>query len=73
MKPTDYRTDKALQDAYSKAHGEPDNILAEMKSKYLPHIYRGGLVIPGFGYSTQRIENGFVTNENCGDPIAACK
>lgn len=63
-----YRTDAALLDGYSKEHGEPDNIYANMISKYHPHIYKGGKVIPGFGYSTQRIESGHVSNEKCGSP-----
>lgn len=67
----DYRTDMALVEAYSKHHNEPDNIVAHFKTVYIPHIWRGGRVIPGFGYSTQRIENGFVTAENAGSWEAA--
>jgi len=27
----------------------------ELVIKYVPHLYRGGYVIPGFGWSTERI------------------
>lgn len=64
-----YRTDNALLDSYTKEHKEPDNIVAEMKAVYVPHIYKGGKVIPGFGYSTERIGKGFVTAESAGEPI----
>ena len=30
-------------------------MVAAEKPKYWPHVYRGGWVIPGFGYSVERI------------------
>ena len=29
--------------------------MGRLAYKYVPHLYRGGYVIPGFGYSTERI------------------
>lgn len=71
MSKQDYRTNNALIDAYSKAHNEPDDIVARSKAIYVPHIWRGGLFIPGFGYSTERIENGFTTLAKAGSWRAA--
>ena len=38
-------------------------------ARYVPHIYRGGFVIRGFGYSTERIGK-FITKQEAGDPLA---
>lgn len=35
---------------------------------YVPHIYRGGYVIRGYGHSIERILNGYCTKDNCGFP-----
>lgn len=47
--------------------------LARLKAieqcKYVPHVYRGGYVIPEFGYSTERIGH-YVQKECCGTPEA---
>jgi hypothetical protein len=56
-----------LLNAYSKAHSQPDNILASMKAVYRPHQFRGGWMIPGFGYSTERI-GAYVQAEKAGVP-----
>jgi len=40
-------------------------------AKYRPHQYRGGWVIPGYGFETSRIGNP-VKPENAGDPELAC-
>jgi hypothetical protein len=42
-------------------------LTARAQSKYVPQIYRGGYVIPQFGYSTERIGK-YVTPEEAGDP-----
>ncbi len=42
-------------------------IMAKDKAVYVPHVYRGGWVIRGFGYSTERVGK-FVTTENAGYP-----
>jgi hypothetical protein len=36
---------------------------------YVPHLYRGGVVIRGFGFSTERIGKQ-VSADNAGDPLA---
>jgi len=41
--------------------------VAEAVMKYHPHLYRGGWVIPGFGYSRERI-GVYITAEQAGDP-----
>lgn len=43
-------------------------IMAATKIKYHPHVYKGGFVIPGFGYSVDRIENNLVAIEYSGNP-----
>jgi len=63
-----FKNKQDLQRAFSKQKGEADNILACMVTKYMPHIYRGGYLIEGFGYSTERITAGFTTKESCGVP-----
>lgn len=35
---------------------------------YVPHLYRGGWVIRGFGYSTERIGK-FISAERAGNPM----
>lgn len=41
-------------------------------AKYRAHQYRGGWVIPNFGYETSRVGTYNVTVENYGDPVLAC-
>lgn len=36
-------------------------------AKYVPHLYRGGYVIRGFGYSVERIGR-FIASQESGDP-----
>lgn len=42
-------------------------ILVKSNIKYIPHLYKGGWVIPGYGYSVERIGK-YVKKENAGDP-----
>jgi hypothetical protein len=42
---------------------------AMQKCVYVPHLYRGGWVIPGYGWSTERI-GVFVESPNIGSPLA---
>lgn len=42
--------------------------VAHQLMKYSPRYYIGGCVIPGYGYSTERIGHYKVTLENCGNP-----
>ena len=41
--------------------------MARNRLKYVPHLYRGGYVIVGFGYSVERIGE-FVSAEDAGRP-----
>lgn len=43
-------------------------ILAKNSPVYTPHIYRGGWVIKGFGFSVERISQGYISNINAGNP-----
>ena len=63
-----FPSDQALFQAYGKRCGEPAGctLLGRAKATYVPHIYRGGCVIPGWGYSVERIERGFVAVERAG-------
>lgn len=38
-----------------------------VEAKYVPHLYRGGFVIPGFGYSVERIGK-WIPADRAGDP-----
>ena len=62
-----YPTKTALLNAFSKANGQPDNILASIKAVYRPHQFRGGWMIPGFGYSIERV-GVYVAAEKAGVP-----
>lgn len=62
-----FSTKTELQDAFSKANAQPDNLLAEMITVYTPHQYRGGWMIRGFGYSTERI-GAYVPADQAGIP-----
>lgn len=42
-------------------------IIVRNKLIYTPHIYRGGYVIRGFGYSTERIGI-YISKKNAGSP-----
>ncbi|MDQ2999860.1 MAG: hypothetical protein M3Y08_01165 [Fibrobacterota bacterium] len=63
-----YQTKADLLNAFSKHKGEPDTILASMMAVYTPHIYRGGFMIYGFGYSTERIGT-HVPTDRAGVPV----
>lgn len=43
-------------------------IHAQSAYKYVPHLYRGGYVIPGFGYSTERESQGRIQKGKAGNP-----
>lgn len=45
-------------------------LLAREAFKYTPHLYRGGYVIPGFGYSTERASSGQINRGSAGNPYA---
>lgn len=62
-----FATKESLLNAFSRVFGQPDNILAAMKVVYRPHAYRGGWMIPGFGYSTERI-GVYVAADRAGAP-----
>jgi hypothetical protein len=63
-----FPTDNELYEAYGKRRGEPAGctLLGKAAATYMPHIYRGGSVIPGWGCSTERIHRGFVSAERAG-------
>ncbi len=65
-----FATDRELFQTFSAQRGEPNGcaILGKAKSMYAPHVYRGGSVIPGWGYSIERIVKGFVTPQTAGNP-----
>ncbi len=50
-------------DASTLAH-----IMARGQSRYTPHLYCGGWVIPGFGYSVERIAARYISEDNAGNP-----
>ena len=59
-----FKTKKELIDAYAveletenKVEIEIATMIAKQKLVYVAHIYRGGWVIRGFGYSTERIKD----------------
>jgi hypothetical protein len=43
-------------------------IMVKGKAIYVPHLYRGGYVIRGFGFSTERITEGYVSAVAAGNP-----
>lgn len=49
---------------------ELTRIMVKGKAVYVPHLYRGGWVIRDFGYSTDRIAAGYVSEDKAGDPEA---
>lgn len=65
-----FATDKELFQAFGSRRCEPKGcaILGKAHSMYAPHVYRGGSVIPGWGYSIERIAKGFVTPQTAGNP-----
>lgn len=65
-----FQTDAELFQAYGKMRGEPKGcaILGKAKALYAPHIYRGGSVVPGWGYSIERISKGYVSFARAGNP-----
>lgn len=65
-----FATDHEMFQAYGQRRGEPKGcaILGKAVSSYAPHVYRGGSVIPGWGYSVERIARGFVSPATAGNP-----
>lgn len=70
-----FNTKQELADAYAAdkvARGvcsaDVAAIAAEDAPRYVPHIYRGGHLIRGFGYSTERI-GVYVDADKAGTPV----
>jgi hypothetical protein len=69
-----YTTKDELVAAYARTlelGGMPDfaaRDIAADRAVYVPHLYRGGWVVRGFGYSTERVGK-YVTPETCGNPL----
>lgn len=68
------RTSQAAYDNYEAGHFEDmteatdiAGRVARTEAVYVPHLYRGGWVIRGFGYSTERIGK-YVTADVAGNP-----
>lgn len=53
--------------AYAADNPRLHNQFINDSAKYVPHLYRGGYVIRGFGYSVERIGR-FVAASEAGDP-----
>ena len=71
----EFKTKDEMVAAYATTHygdASPTGLAsARIQAKYVPHLYRGGYFIVGFGYSTERIDSGFVSRDGCGMPEAA--
>lgn len=72
---TAYPTLAALLEAYERKlqlDGKDATIAAIIAADawvYVPHLYRGGSVVRGFGYSVERV-GVYVPAERAGDPLA---
>lgn len=66
-----YSTKSELLAAYQAVRPTLHKQCISVAAKYVPHIYRGGYVIRGFGYSTERIGT-FISEQDAGDPLLAC-
>ncbi len=55
-------TGESMEEAFKVAM-----LSAQCMSKYCPNLYRGGYVIPQFGYSVERIGK-YVAADEAGDP-----
>lgn len=65
--------DKAqLIKEYCLAHNLTTDGVHPLALRYRPHQYRGGWVIPGFGFETSRIISNYVPETAAGDPVLAC-
>jgi hypothetical protein len=68
-----FATKEELEAAYVtyRVQGDLDRVVAailvEGMAVYVPHLYRGGWVIRGFGYSTERIGQ-YVPADRAGRP-----
>jgi hypothetical protein len=61
-----YKTKEDLLAAYAEENKSLHWQFHHDAPKYVPHLYRGGFVIRGFGYSVERIGR-FVTADNAGN------
>lgn len=68
----EFKTKQELIDAYVEKSGLIEEVVRDLSCKYLPHLYRGGFVIIGFGYSVERIGVN-VNRQNSGDPLLCNK
>ena len=66
---TTYRTRDELVAAYASTCPTLHKQFHIGAAVYVPHIYRGGWVVRGFGFSVERIGK-YVTKETAGDPLA---
>lgn len=70
-----FKTREEMVAAYARKReldGVPADVVAELVdgvAVYVPHLYRGGWVIRGFGYSVERV-GVYVAAGECGDPLA---
>lgn len=62
-----YKTKQEMIADYRSRNPALAESVACSKAKYIPHLYRGGYVIPGFGFSIERI-GVYVAVDNCGEP-----
>lgn len=69
----EYESNNALLNAYVieletlGMSPQAARIVAVRDCKYVPHVYRGGYVIPHFGFSVERIGR-YVSREKAGTP-----
>lgn len=69
----EFESQKALLNAYVieletlGMSPQAARIVAVRDCKYVPHIYRGGYVIPYFGFSIERVGR-YISREKAGTP-----
>lgn len=63
-----FATKEQMIAAFAKANQNLHASFHSAAAKYVPHMYRGGFVIPGFGFSVERIGR-FVGKEDCGNAM----
>lgn len=62
-----YETKDEMLAAFAATKPELHKQFINDAAKYVPHLYRGGFVVRGFGYSVERIGR-CVTADNAGNP-----